>query len=91
MLRRGATGRACVAEHIQVRPSRYGFEWNDRANQQPAALPLQFDIREGLPLMVEVNEEGTLVTYTAVSVTPGEPDDALFSVPHGYTIADSDG
>ncbi|HEX8390961.1 MAG TPA: hypothetical protein VF665_01285 [Longimicrobium sp.] len=91
MLRRGATARACVAEHIQVRPSRYGFEWNDRANEQPATLPLQFDMREGLPLMLEVNENDTLVTYTAVSVTPGEPDDALFSVPRGYTVTDSDG
>lgn len=91
MLRRGATARACVAEHLQVRPSRYGFEWNDRANEQPAALPLQFDMREGLPLMLEVNENDTLVTYTAISVTPGEPEDALFSVPHGYTIADSEG
>lgn len=48
-------------------------------------------MREGLPLMMEVNENDTLVTYTAVSVTPRELDDALFSVPRGYTIADRTG
>ncbi|HEU0302162.1 MAG TPA: hypothetical protein VFR37_22085 [Longimicrobium sp.] len=87
MLRRGATARACVAEDVRVRPSRYHFEWPGGMGQM-VALPLQYGIREGLPLMVEVNEDGTIVTYRAVSLTPGEPADALFSVPPGYTIAE---
>lgn len=86
MLRRGATGRACVAEDIHVRPSRYSFNWEGGNTEQPATMPLQFDIREGLPLMLEVTEGNTTVTYTAVSVYAGEPTDSLFSVPDDYTI-----
>jgi hypothetical protein len=86
MLRLGATARACVAEDVHVRPSRYTFKWGDGQPEQPATLPLQFDIREGLPLMLEVTEGNTTVTYTAVSVVAREPDDSLFSVPDGYTI-----
>ncbi len=89
MLRRGATARACVAEDIRVRPSRYHFEWPGGMGQM-VALPLQYGIREGLPLMVEVNEDNVIVTYRAVSLTPGEPADSLFSVPPGYTIAEPD-
>lgn len=89
MLRRGATARACVAEDVHARPSRYHFEWPGGMGQM-APLPLQFGIREGLPLMLEVNEDGTIVTYRAVSLTPGEPADSLFSVPAGYTIAKPD-
>lgn len=85
-LRRGATARACVAEDIRVRPTSYSFEWNDRARNVMVSLPVAFNIREGLPLMLEVNEEGTIVTYRAVSILPGEPDDALFSVPAGYSV-----
>lgn len=85
MLRRGATARACVAEDIHVRPSRYNFDWKDSAGMM-APLPLQLGVREGLPLMVEVNENNTIVTYRAVSLTPGEPDDALFAVPAGYSV-----
>jgi hypothetical protein len=89
MLRRGATARACVAEDIHVRPSRYHFEWPGDTGQM-VPLPLQYGIREGLPLMVEVNEDNTIVTYRAVSLTPGEPADSLFSIPAGYTIAEPD-
>jgi hypothetical protein len=93
MLRRGATARACVAEDVHVRPSRYTFKGGEGQPEQPATLPLQFDIREGLPLMLEVNEGNTTVTYTAVSVVAIEPTDSLFSVPDGYTVkeADTDG
>lgn len=85
MLRRGATARACIAENIRVRPSRYHFSWKGGMGQM-AALPLQFGIREGLPLMLEVNENDTVITYRAVSLVPGEPADSLFSVPKGYTV-----
>jgi hypothetical protein len=85
-LRRGATARACVAEDIHIRPTSYSFEWNDRARSAMVSLPVAFNIREGLPLMLEVNEDGTIVTYRAVSILPGDPDDALFSVPRGYTV-----
>jgi hypothetical protein len=85
-LRRGATARACVAEDIHVRPTSYSFEWNDRARTVMASLPVAFNIREGLPLMLEVNEDNTIVTYRAVSIIPREPADSLFSVPAGYTI-----
>lgn len=87
LLRRGATARACVAEDVHARPSRYHFEWPGGMGQM-VPLPLQYGIREGLPLMVEVNEDSTIVTYRAVSLTPGEPADSLFSVPAGYTIAE---
>ncbi|HEX6370226.1 MAG TPA: hypothetical protein VF006_15005 [Longimicrobium sp.] len=86
-LRRGATARACLAEDIHVRPSSYSFEWNGRARTVMASLPVAFNIREGLPLMLEVNEDSTIVTYRAVSITAGEPADSLFSVPEGYTVA----
>lgn len=91
-LRRGATARVCLAEDIRVRPSSYSFEWNDGMRTAMVSLPVAFNIREGLPLMMEVNENNTIVTYRAVSISPGEPADALFSVPQGYTIeaADSD-
>lgn len=86
-LRRGATARACVAEDIRARSTRYQFKWPGDMGQM-APLPLQYGIREGLPLMMEVNEDSTIVTYRAVSLTPGEPADSLFSVPAGYTIAE---
>ncbi|HEU0016720.1 MAG TPA: hypothetical protein VFQ45_23760 [Longimicrobium sp.] len=90
MLRSGATARACVAEDVRVRPTRYSFQNGGFGRMAP--LPLQFGIREGLPLMLEVNEQNTIVTYRAVSLTPGEPADSLFSVPAGYTVpADSAG
>jgi hypothetical protein len=88
MLRAGATARACVAEDIHARPSRYHFEWPGSVGQM-VPLPLQYGIREGLPLMVEVNENNTIVTYRAVTLTAGEPADSLFSVPSGYTIAET--
>jgi hypothetical protein len=85
MLRRGATGRACIAEDIQVRPSRYSFDGKDSPRLM-VSLPLQFGIREGLPLMLEVNEDNTIVTYRAVALTPGEPAASVFSPPAGYTV-----
>lgn len=88
VLRRGAAARACLAEDIRVRPSSYSFEWNGGMRNAMVSLPVAFNIREGLPLMLEVNEDDTIVTYTAVSITPGEPDDALFAVPGGYTVAE---
>jgi hypothetical protein len=54
-------------------------------------LPLQYGIREGLPLLIEVNENEAIVTYTAVSVTPGKPAEVLFSVPAGYTVTKRQG
>lgn len=87
MLRRGATARMCIAEHIRNRTSRYSFEWNNGIQTVMASLPVQFGAQEGLPLMLEVNENNTIVTYRAVEIIPGEPDDALFSVPAGYSFA----
>jgi hypothetical protein len=43
-------------------------------------------MREGLPLMLEVTEDNTVVTCRAFVQTPGEPDDSRFSVPPGYTV-----
>lgn len=88
VLRRGATARACLAGDIRFRPSSYSFEWNGGRSTAMVSLPVAFNFREGLPLMLEVNEDETIVTYTAVSITPGEPDDALFSVPEGYAVAE---
>jgi len=83
VLKAGATARACLAEDLHARPSRYSFP--DGGFGKMAPLPLQYGIREGLPLWMEVTEDDVVITYTAVSVTPGEPADSLFSVPAGYT------
>lgn len=85
MLRPGAAARACIAEDLLPPPTRYRFSWG-AAGQSMAPMPLQYGIREGLPLWVEVTEGGVTVTWTASEVTAGEPDPSLFAVPDGYTI-----
>jgi hypothetical protein len=85
MLRRAVKGRACLAEDLRVPTTRLHFTAAD-GSETMVTFPLQYDIREGLPLLVEVDDDGTVVTYTAVSLTPGEPPDSLFSVPAGYTV-----
>jgi hypothetical protein len=56
------------------------------ADGPSAPVPLQFGLREGLPLMLEVTEDNTVVIYRAFVLTPGEPDHSRFSVPPGYTV-----
>lgn len=93
MLRLGTHGRACIAEDIRIRPSRFHFRGEGGVWQQMATMPVQLGANEGLPLMLELDEEGAIITYTAVSITPGEPADSLFSVPPDYTVVapDTDG
>jgi hypothetical protein len=93
MLPPGTHGRACVAEDIRIRASRYLFRDEGDVLRQMAAVPVQLGVREGLPLMLELDEAGAIVTYKAVSLIPGEPADALFSVPADYTMEapDTDG
>lgn len=84
LLRFGAKAKACLAEDVRFRPTRFNFSRDPHRTM--AALPLQYGIREGAPLWLEVNERGAIVTYTAVSLDAGEPAESRFAVPDGYTV-----
>lgn len=87
-VRDGAKARLWIAEDLRLPPLRYDFADPDGAFRVQAPLPLQFPLPAGTVLKSESEELGTTVTYTATSLTAGEPDASRFTLPAPVAEAD---
>ncbi|HAN78999.1 MAG TPA: hypothetical protein DCQ31_15150 [Bacteroidales bacterium] len=81
---KGATAVAWILDEYTFPPSRLVFE-ND-AKRITAPVPVFFGNKKGIVLKLEINENNTIVTFTATKLSLVAPNYAEFEIPDNFSV-----